>query len=590
MIKLLKAEFKKIFLKPGIFIMTGILALVLAFSYFFFVPQARVNTSISIRGDNLYEIYNNYTNSSYEYSKSSADALIERANQLITEYKSENESISKILNEKLDIINIDTFTFIDRVGRSAGATNPGEGLEMAEVLRKNILSELEDFSTSYISYSNETYPKILINSSDHDLIIRNCNSIIATLKAVGSKQLESYVTMREYLENMNISNSKYEFKFSFTKYVNNIKDIEVGDEFLSNLYDNYYLVAEERILNIKNSLDQYYLEHNTDEFLNSMEKKEKLNEYVSLYYNTSKQALEIIENKINLQIANTYEDSEFVKFYRYSSFNRYQSEQLATRQEYLFQNNKMDYEFANAFGFLTTSNFEANAFDFAYFVLELFSFIIIIYCVVLGSGMIAGEQANGTLKLLAIRPYKRSKLLTSKILATLFFIIIFVLFSSVIAFIAGGTLYGFNSLPVLAIFDSNTAFVISPIILYFIYILTLIAKIFVYISLAFFISTLFKSYVGAVTVSILCFFATSILNVYLSASKIFKFFPLSNLDLFKYFGGGYFASGNSASIINMFTSPILLDTNFMFSLINVIITTILILGVTFVVFRKRDIA
>lgn len=590
MIKLLKAELKKIFLKPGIFIMTGILAVVLAFSYFFFIPQNRVNTKISMRGDNLNEIYNNFIGSNYEYSLSSANALMQRANSLITEYKSDNQNISEILKDKIDILNADAKDFIDNVGRAAAEVNPSGFLASAENIRKTILSEFEEFSSIYINYANEVYPKILINATDHDLIIRNCNSIIATLKAVGAKQLESYVTMRTYLETMNIAKSGSDFKFSFTTYIENIKDIDVGDEFLNELYNNYYLIAEERLINIKTELDKFYTEFNTDEYVNSMEKKANLNEFISLYFNTAKQSLEIIENKINLKIANTFDDSQFVKFYRYSTFNRYQSEQLATRQEYLFQNNKMDYEYANSFGFLNTSNFESNAFDFAYFVLELFSFIIIIYCVVLGSGMIAGEQSNGTLKLLAIRPYRRSKLLSSKILATLIFIIIFVLFSSIIAFIAGGTLYGFTSLPVLAIFDSNTAFVISPVLLFLLYLITLIAKIFVYIALAFFISTLFKSYVGAVTVSILCFFATSVLNVYLSASAIFKFFPLSNLDLFKYFGGGYFASETSASIINMFTSPILLDTSFMFSLINVIITTIIILSVTFIVFKKRDIA
>lgn len=591
MIKLLKAELKKIFLKPGIFIMTGILAVVLAFSYFFFIPQNRDNTQIIMRGDNLNEIYTNFTNSSYEYSLSSANALMKRANSLIVEYKSDNQNISEILKDKLGIINDGTKEFIDNVGRAAAEMNPSGFLASAEIIRKTILSEFEDFSATYINYANETYPKILVNAADHDLIIRNCNSIISTLKAVGAKQLESYVTMRSYLEDMNLSkDTSSKFKFTFTQYIDNIQDIEVGDEFLDNLYNNYYLVAEERLTEIKTTLNQFYEEFNSDEYINSMEKKADLNEFISLYYNTAKQALEIIENKINLKIANSFDDNKFVNFYRYSTFNRYQSEQLATRQEYLFQNNKMDYEYANSFGFLNTSNFESNAFDFSYFVLELFSFIIIIYCVVLGSGMIAGEQSNGTLKLLAIRPYKRSKLLTSKILATLLFIIMFVLFSSIIAFIAGGTLYGFSSLPVLAIFDSNTAFVISPVLLFLIYILSLIAKIFVYIALAFFISTLFKSYVGAVTVSILCFFATSILNVYLAASSIFKFFPLSNLDLFKYFGGGYFASETSASIINMFTSPILLDTSFMFSLVNVIITTIIILAVTFIVFKKRDIA
>ena len=54
--RLFKGELKKIFLKPGIFVMTGVLILILAIAPKFFTPTERTNdTQITLVGDNISE-------------------------------------------------------------------------------------------------------------------------------------------------------------------------------------------------------------------------------------------------------------------------------------------------------------------------------------------------------------------------------------------------------------------------------------------------------------------------------------------------------------------------------------------------------
>ena len=52
-----------------------------------------------------------------------------------------------------------------------------------------------------------------------------------------------------------------------------------------------------------------------------------------------------------------------------------------------------------------------------YFTLEIASFLIIAFTVVIGAGMIAKEYSDGTIKLLAIRPFNRNKIVKMLLLS-----------------------------------------------------------------------------------------------------------------------------------------------------------------------------
>ena len=571
--------------------MAGLLALILAFSFYLYTPNTRTNTEIEINGTTLDTIYSNFMGTNMTYSKEDANTLLTKANNILVNYQ-DSTLVSEELNTMINEINEVIWGFNDYVRRSSSPSDFTLNQAFIENDRQLIINKTNSLRSVYLSYAYSNDPIILVKNKAHTKIIGQINYVLEVMQMTAATY-DSYNIMKNKLLELNTSTSSNAFELSCTQYIDEIIDIILPAEYITTLTDNYLDTASLRLdeieLNVESFMDEF-ARIGTSEYQASTEKKSDLNALVSQYYNTCMQSYDIVISNIKLKISDSYTESEFKGFYGFDDFNRYEAQQTLTKQQFLFDNNKLDYDYANTFSFAYTSNFEPNAFDFMYFVLELFSFIIIIYCVVLGSSMIAGEQANGTLKLLAIRPYRRSKILASKILATMFFVFVFVLFSSLIALIAGGTLYGFNSLPILTIFNSTTAIILAPLTVFAIYLCSLLLKIFVFIALAFAISTIFKSYVGAVCVSMLCFFGTSILNLFFTNSPIFKFLPLNNIDLFKYFGGGAFASNSNASLVNVFTSPILADTSFAFSITNILLTLTVILVTTFIVFKRRDIA
>ncbi len=596
MLKLIKAELKKILLRPGVFIMTGILVLVLVFSYGIFRPTDRQSSKVSINDTTVSKVASTFFTTNAYYSKQDSLSYIDEAKGIINLYRNESEAIINI-QSAVARVNSEMKIFISNV-KMLEANSSGISTNSVRIMRDNLLERVTALSDTYTQYNIElaenSYPRILIKTTDHDLISQRLAKIQKILNVeIIAGSVNSFSIMKTGLEEFNISVSQTEYKLDITPIFERIVSIEIEEEKLNSLQETYVNVAEARLVTLEEAINTFVTDNTTgDNATNNdlLSKRNELNELISKYYNTCYQVYEIINSRVLHLISASYTESEFTEFYRFGDYNRYEYNQIQVKQDYLFTNSQFDYEYANALSFGQSSNFEPNAYDFMYYTLEIFSFIIIIYCVVLGSNMIAGEQANGTLKLLAIRPYTRNKLLASKIIATMFFMIIFTALSAIITFIAGAAIYGTSSLPMLAVFNAETAFITTPLVMIAIYLLSLILRIFVYISIAFAISTIFKSHVGATTISILSYFVTLLFAFFLAAKPIFKYIPLNNIDFFKYLGGGTFISSSGISLQNMFVSPILPDTGFIFSIVMISISIVFILSTTFIVFNKRDIA
>ena len=288
-----------------------------------------------------------------------------------------------------------------------------------------------------------------------------------------------------------------------------------------------------------------------------------------------------------LDVFKEYNNQQAREFFGYEKIDFYNLEEGLTKNIYLFEEQDFSYNYANAFTVTSPSNTSANSFDFAYFTLELFSFVIIVYAVILGAGMIAGEEANGTLKLLAMRPYKRYKIFLGKMFAAIKVAVIFLIIGGIASLITGGYLFGTSSLPVLSVVNTQYVFVLSPYLMFGIYLLTLFAEILFYIVIAVSISSIFKSYTGAVTISILVYFASMILS-FVNGVNFLKYIPITNTNLFKYFCTSALTDSPSVGIEALLSPPVLIDTNLMFSIIILSITMFSFLIVALRIFSKRD--
>jgi len=169
---------------------------------------------------------------------------------------------------------------------------------------------------------------------------------------------------------------------------------------------------------------------------------------------------------------------------------------------------------------------------------------IIVMVVVIVSGVSISEEFNkGTVKLLLVRPYSRTKILISKLIAVFITMLITTVAILLLQFIIGGIVYGFGTYMMNVVqFDFTTNSIITLNI--FAYLgLIFICKLPIFIligTLAFALSTLFLNSPLAVALPILGYMGSDVINMIAISYKWdwVKYFVTPNWDLSQYLFGG----------------------------------------------------
>ncbi|UJF34239.1 ABC transporter permease [Paenibacillus hexagrammi] len=201
---------------------------------------------------------------------------------------------------------------------------------------------------------------------------------------------------------------------------------------------------------------------------------------------------------------------------------------------------------------------------------------VTLFTVIIAGDMVAGEFTWGTIKLLLIRPASRSKILLSKYMATLLFAALLLVILFISAVFISGLIYGFSyfNMPYTALGEGGAIQVSSmPLHMMADYSLKLVELVMV-VTLAFMISTVFRSSSLAIGISIFIMFAGQVISMLLLRYSWGKYFLFANTDLTPYLDGKPLADGMSLG----FSISVLL---FYFLLFNVL---------SWEIFRRRDIA
>ena len=205
-------------------------------------------------------------------------------------------------------------------------------------------------------------------------------------------------------------------------------------------------------------------------------------------------------------------------------------------------------------------------------------FIILIGIVIAGS-IVSEEFNRGTIKLLLVKPYNRIKILMSKFIVCILILLLSIGIIYISQLLIGGLINGFDGLSEPAIvYDFNTNKVEQINIFAYVALLG-ICKLPIYIlltTLAFTCSTLFTNTAISVAVPFLGYIASSIINQFalLYDLKWIIYFVTPNWDLTCYLFGG-------SPLFEGLTAP--------FSIIICVIYLILLLVISSIVFKKRDI-
>ena len=206
--------------------------------------------------------------------------------------------------------------------------------------------------------------------------------------------------------------------------------------------------------------------------------------------------------------------------------------------------------------------------------------IFAIAIIIMIAGTIMSEEFNkGTIKLLLVKPYSRTKILLSKFITSMLMIIFVVLIMGIMQLLVGGVVFGFDSLsePVVAYnFNTNSLQEINV----FVYFLTqFLAQLPIFIllaTLAFALGTIFTNSALAITISLLGYIAANIINQ-LAISyniKFLEYFVTMNWDLSQYL------FGNLPNMEGMTMS---------FSIITCIVYFLIMVIPTWIIFKKKNI-
>lgn len=208
-----------------------------------------------------------------------------------------------------------------------------------------------------------------------------------------------------------------------------------------------------------------------------------------------------------------------------------------------------------------------------------FEILIIMMIIMIAAGIVSDEFSKGTIKLLLVRPYKRTKILMAKFLSCVIILMITILILIGMQYLVGGIVYGFDSTQIPAlVYHYDTHQLESMSLINYIGMTTL-AKLPMFILLmavAFVCSTVFNNTAVAVVIPFLGYIGAPILLELAKAYNIslLRYFPTLNWDLTSYLWGGL---------------PEFQYINLGFSIFMSVFYLIGILIPTFIIFKKENI-
>ncbi|WP_223700532.1 ABC transporter permease [Sutcliffiella deserti] len=202
------------------------------------------------------------------------------------------------------------------------------------------------------------------------------------------------------------------------------------------------------------------------------------------------------------------------------------------------------------------------------------SSIITLFVVIIAAGMIASEFSWGTIKLLMIRPIKRSKILLAKYLAVLVFMAIFYVILFITSFLVGAIAFGMDSSTEL-LYANGEIIALHPFMFITLKMLLSSLDVLLFATIAFMISSVFRNNSLAIGLSLfLLFTGTQITQLVSMKYEWAKFSPFANINFTAFIDG----------------IPVVAGTSFWFSIVMFLVYFILLQVISFLTFVKRDIA
>lgn len=380
--------------------------------------------------------------------------------------------------------------------------------------------------------------------------------------------------MRSSIYDMNYfiyeEKSEKNFKTAKTKYDEYIKKLETDDwryfakEEIKEKEENIKQLKEQQ----KIITDKFEIAENQRQITSNEVYKQIINwrlekdiPYGTSYLNNCLGAYDVAINSVK-----DYEYTDENKQSYNAKKEYYKALKTAAISKYDIENGTTVGDETNAKGILL------NLFD------EYEIFLIVMF--MMTAGVIVSEEfSKGTIKLLLIKPYKRSTILASKFITSIIVAIIVIIIVALMQLVIGGIIQGFDSFKNPTIIYDYTINNVRQINTIQYLTMQALGKAPMYIllmTLAFAFSTIFTNSALAITISLLGYMGSSVINMLaLNLNlKWIKYFVTPNWNLTEYLWGGI---------------PTFEGITLSFSLVIIAIYMVIMLVPTFIIFQKKNI-
>lgn len=428
--------------------------------------------------------------------------------------------------------------------------------------------------------------------------IKKLESDLNNYNKFDSNDVSMYISLKTELDLLNLKKKYNEKSWQYAR-IDYLKD----DIYNINYYtyydknsiklDKYLKKYEEKIKKFQDNDWQYFVKIDINELKeiisteeNSLKnvtdelEKSKLKKSIEDYQNELKILEMRLENNISYGInylndaLNKYSEAGKM-LNNYSDVNNLNYEDKLEYNELISTYNVNKYTINNKINL----NQENNLNYLLRTVIEDYELFVIIIILMVSGSIVSEEFNKGTIKLLLIKPFSRSKILLSKYLVSILTLIITIVLAILLEFIIGGYLFGFDSLKMSVAsynFNSNIVECYNVFEYMFIRIGYNLPFLIMILTISFCIGVVSSNTVLAVTLTMLIYMFSDMINELISKSSLtyLKYFLTVNWDFRNYMINGLG--------VNEYV-------NFKFSIFVYAGYLLLFLLIAFVVFKKKNI-
>lgn len=478
------------------------------------------------------------------------------------------------------------------------------GNELKKIFKKKTIYILLIITLAYILLMN-----IMIKATDdgyssyhyyYEGDIEYYESILSELNPQNASELSDYINYKTQIELLSLTKKygndswqAFVINSMLSSDINTILTYEYSDEITEELYNEAKTAYDTAIEKMDENDWKYFVKSELEDINSSLEEQYKLKESTQ-----DSQTLASIEDTIyslelqkqidewrldkNISYAPSFLNNKLQSYYGYqttvhqyenSNIDELKSEEKQDYQNSLEQSSLARYYIDNN---ISLDNNGREIFISLFNNYELF---ILIIGIVIAGTIVSDEFNKGTIKLLLVKPYSRIKILLSKFIVCMLILVLTIVFIAVCQMVVGSIVFGFDSLATPAIFyNFDTHRVETMNILAYVGLIG-ICKMPIYIlltTLAFACSTLFTNSALAIAVPFLGYMSAAFINQLALAYDIKQiiYFVTPNWDFTYYLFGG-------APLFDGLTIP--------FSLVICLIYFIIMIIVSCIVFKRRDI-